>query len=55
MKVCEVRIPMRCEQLHGRTEFTQTTELQAALGQGWPNAEGVAVCAPQHVLVELPA
>jgi hypothetical protein len=55
MKVCEVRIPMGCEQLHGRTEFTQTTELQAALGQGWPNAEGVAVCTPQHVLVELPA
>jgi hypothetical protein len=32
----------------------QTTELQAALGQGWPNAEGVAFCAPQQVLVELP-
>jgi hypothetical protein len=33
----------------------RTTELQAALGRGWPNAEGVAFCAPQHVLVELPA
>jgi hypothetical protein len=33
----------------------QTTELQAALGQGWSNAEGVAFCAPQRVWVELPA
>jgi hypothetical protein len=32
-----------------------TIELQAARGQGWPNAEGVAFCAPQYVLVELPA
>jgi hypothetical protein len=28
---------MRCEQPHGWTEFMQTTELQAALGQGWQN------------------
>jgi hypothetical protein len=32
-----------------------TTELQATLRQRWPNAEGVAFCAPQHVLAELPA
>jgi hypothetical protein len=30
-----------------------TTELQAALGQGWPNAEDIAFCAPRRVLVEL--
>jgi hypothetical protein len=30
------------------------TKLQAALRQGWPDAEGVAFCAPQHDLVELP-
>jgi hypothetical protein len=33
----------------------QTGELQAALKQGWPNAEGIAFHAPEHVLVELPA
>jgi hypothetical protein len=33
----------------------QTTELQVALGQGWPKEEGVVFCAPQHGLVELPA
>jgi hypothetical protein len=32
-----------------------TTELHASLRRGWPNAEGVASCAPQDVLVELPA
>ena len=44
---------MRCEQLHGTTEFMQSTELQAALGQGLPIADSVAFCACQHVLVEL--
>jgi hypothetical protein len=29
-----------------------TIKLQAVLGQRWPNAEGVAFCAPQHLLVE---
>jgi hypothetical protein len=46
---------MRCEQLDGTTEFMQSTELQAALGQGLPNADSVAFCASQHVLVDLPA
>jgi hypothetical protein len=32
-----------------------TSELHAALRQGLPNAEGVAFCVTQHVLVELPA
>jgi len=33
----------------------QTTELQATLGQGRPNIEGVVFCAPRHILVGLPA
>jgi hypothetical protein len=32
-----------------------TTELRAGLRQGRPNAQGIAFCAPQHALVELPA
>jgi hypothetical protein len=33
----------------------QTTELQVALGQEWPKAQGAVFCASQHVLVELSA
>lgn len=32
-----------------------TAELQAGLRQGWLNAQGIAFCAPQHALVEIPA
>jgi hypothetical protein len=33
----------------------QTTELQVAPGQEWPEAQGDVFCASQHVLVEIPA
>jgi hypothetical protein len=39
----------------GGLRLCKTDELQAALGQRWSNAEVIAFCAPQYILVELPA
>jgi hypothetical protein len=39
----------------GGLSSCKTDEPGAALGQLWPNAEGVAFSAPPYVLVELPA